>query len=373
MAELTNILLPQGHVFDHYQLLASCDLLTSVNETLNEWKLKKFLTDVQYIYKKVQYQIFNVYKDGIECDKIQFRSGFEIFEYVTKKLNEALPFSCNMYYDFNKKNIILMNNGIQYLFIPSIIENAKFKRLENVVESIIKRMIKEDNAKVKYTKQDILDFFKDESDISLKSDFARLKAMLWIYHFQTETEKETDSTHIYNDVGFSGPHAQIMSAFSKQLYGSSYLSEKQLVIVRKIIKRYAGQIVKLLTSGKIANGQNPKIEDAMKKWYQKNAKNYPTVTKTETEEKKKDNSNLIPQLTNSFQRWDFYIEYIDSLPQLLAAERKQYDIAKDYLSIDDENQRKQLYTIYNTKAPSSYKTSFDSFEKYMTNLAKKAK
>lgn len=76
-----------------------------------------------------------------------------------------------------------------------------------------------------------------------------------IYERQTADEKEAEATSHHNGVGFNGIDAAILSSFAKQVKawkakpeGARYprpLSEKQLALARKKMKKYAGQLARI--------------------------------------------------------------------------------------------------------------------------------
>lgn len=126
-----------------------------------------------------------------------------------------------------------------------------------------------------FNRDDMKNLFGEPEMITFKLDMARIKALLWIYKFQTEDEKESDSTHVYNGVGFTGIDGNILSSFAKQIMDKGFLSEKQLVILRKKIVKYEKQMVKI--SNSIAKGdlsKDKKIDDAITSWSKKNAYKY---------------------------------------------------------------------------------------------------
>jgi len=100
----------------------------------------------------------------------------------------------------------------------------------------------------KLTKRQIEDFVRQKLSTS---DVWAKKALLKIYEFQTESEKESGYTHIYNNIGFSGAHSEIMSSFSVQLLSKGWLSINQMKIVRKIIPKYSRQIIMISDINKL--------------------------------------------------------------------------------------------------------------------------
>ena len=77
------------------------------------------------------------------------------------------------------------------------------------------------------------------------NDKAIRKALLRIYDFQTQDEKYSQSTNKYNDVGFSGCDAQILSSFAEQIQKGWKLSPKQMGILRTKMKKYWKQILSI--------------------------------------------------------------------------------------------------------------------------------
>lgn len=70
------------------------------------------------------------------------------------------------------------------------------------------------------------------------------KACTRIFEYQTAAEQETESTRFFNGVGFTGSDAGILSSFAKQINRGRQLSEKQNYILKKLMPKYAGQLVK---------------------------------------------------------------------------------------------------------------------------------
>lgn len=87
------------------------------------------------------------------------------------------------------------------------------------------------------------------------SDAWVLRALVVIFEYQTAEEQNTESTRDANGVGFSGIDGQIMTSFAKQVLRhqadpnpkfKSPLSERQMVICRNKIKKYSGQLARLV-------------------------------------------------------------------------------------------------------------------------------
>ena len=79
-------------------------------------------------------------------------------------------------------------------------------------------------------------------------------ALLKIYEYQTADEQVYGTTKHYNDVGFSGADAEILSSFAVQLQKKGFLSPKQMQIVAKKMKKYWKQILTVADETKILQG-----------------------------------------------------------------------------------------------------------------------
>lgn len=102
----------------------------------------------------------------------------------------------------------------------------------------------------KVTKGAIAEFVRNQ----LKTNETwQLAAMLKIYDFQTEDEKAIGDTCIYNGVGFSGAHGEIMSSLAVQYRTKGWLSPKQMAIVAKIIHKYTRQVIMISNMTKLEN------------------------------------------------------------------------------------------------------------------------
>ena len=87
---------------------------------------------------------------------------------------------------------------------------------------------------------------KDEmKEILTKYDDQVCKAVVKIYECQTTEEQKSHETKQNNGVGFNGADAPIMSSFAEFYMKRGYLSPKQLVVARKKIMKYAGQLCKI--------------------------------------------------------------------------------------------------------------------------------
>lgn len=76
-------------------------------------------------------------------------------------------------------------------------------------------------------------------------------ALIKIFDFQTETEKNVEATTDHNGVGFTGADGEILTSFAKQYLHKKYLSAKQMALLFKKIPKYWKQIVKISDEEKL--------------------------------------------------------------------------------------------------------------------------
>jgi len=69
-----------------------------------------------------------------------------------------------------------------------------------------------------------------------------IRAMLKIFEYQTEEEKNIEATTENNGVGFNGIDGEILTSFSHQVNRGRNLSMKQLAILFKKMPKYAKQL-----------------------------------------------------------------------------------------------------------------------------------
>ena len=82
-------------------------------------------------------------------------------------------------------------------------------------------------------------------EILNKYDDQVCKAIVKLYDYQTYDEQICQDTHEQNGVGFNGVDAPILSSFAEFYKKTGFLTPKQLVIARKKIMKYAGQLCKI--------------------------------------------------------------------------------------------------------------------------------
>lgn len=80
---------------------------------------------------------------------------------------------------------------------------------------------------------------------------AVVRGLIRIYERQTEDEKKMEQTHVDNGVGFTGADSKFMTILAKFYIQNGYLSFKQMEIVKKRMKKYAGQLAKIANENEI--------------------------------------------------------------------------------------------------------------------------
>lgn len=89
-----------------------------------------------------------------------------------------------------------------------------------------------------WTKEEILALI-DENDEMVK------RSLLKLYGYQTKDEQETKSTMSLNGIGFNSNDALILSNMAEFLTEKKFLTNKQIEFVRKRIRKYSKQLVKI--------------------------------------------------------------------------------------------------------------------------------
>lgn len=89
-------------------------------------------------------------------------------------------------------------------------------------------------------------------DLLQRSGVAVERALLVLYARQTETERDTHTTREHNGQGFGAFDADILTSFAEQISTNKYrraegqrLTEKQMELARKKVKKYVGQLVEV--------------------------------------------------------------------------------------------------------------------------------
>ena len=99
------------------------------------------------------------------------------------------------------------------------------------------------------SKKELVDYYKVR--LATNERWA-LRALERIAMRQTEYELENDLTNESNKVGFSGPDAEILTSFYRQVKRGYTLTSKQKVILFRKMPKYAGQLVSIsIQEGKV--------------------------------------------------------------------------------------------------------------------------
>lgn len=83
------------------------------------------------------------------------------------------------------------------------------------------------------------------------SDRAVVRALTTLYGLQTADEQQGDQTVYRNARGFNAADAEILSSFARQVHQrqaggrAELLSPRQLVVARRKLAKYAGQLARL--------------------------------------------------------------------------------------------------------------------------------
>jgi len=72
------------------------------------------------------------------------------------------------------------------------------------------------------------------------------RAILAIWRFQTRDEKRDEATEHNNGVGFNGVDGKFLTSLGNQLNSGRHLSEKQRYVARRKMKKYTGQLLRVI-------------------------------------------------------------------------------------------------------------------------------
>ena len=75
------------------------------------------------------------------------------------------------------------------------------------------------------------------------NDKAVYRALVLLYSFQTDEEKNTDKVKTVNGKGFNKLDAEILSSMARQVKSGRHLTDKQMYVARPKLMKYAGQIL----------------------------------------------------------------------------------------------------------------------------------
>lgn len=72
-----------------------------------------------------------------------------------------------------------------------------------------------------------------------------IRGLVAIYNRQTDDEKNDGLTKHENGIGFNGVDSAILSDMARQYVERKFLTNRQIVIVRKKMLKYAGQLANI--------------------------------------------------------------------------------------------------------------------------------
>ena len=89
---------------------------------------------------------------------------------------------------------------------------------------------------------------KDQLVIALRRQITTdegkaIKALMTLFDYQTEDEKESEKTQHSNGVGFMQNDDRILTSLAKFYQDRGYLTSKQVSILMNRIGKYAGQLI----------------------------------------------------------------------------------------------------------------------------------
>jgi sulfur transfer protein SufE len=79
----------------------------------------------------------------------------------------------------------------------------------------------------------------------LSSDWWLTRGVVAIFNKQTEDEKSAETTNRTNGIGFTGADARFGSGMAKILIAGYTLTPKQTIATRKMMQKYAGQLLRI--------------------------------------------------------------------------------------------------------------------------------
>lgn len=103
---------------------------------------------------------------------------------------------------------------------------------------------------MKITKKEQENFLKNK--LSNDKKWAS-RALIRIYQFQTEYEKNSQHTYYYNNVGFNGVDSEILTSFAEQFNKRGFLTNKQYKILFNKMPKYWRQLINISDQNMLKN------------------------------------------------------------------------------------------------------------------------
>ncbi len=101
------------------------------------------------------------------------------------------------------------------------------------------------------SKQELISKLKKQ--ISIK-DSTAIHTLLFIYNRQIDDEQQQETVKYRNGIGFKPQDVKLGSSFAKWYNDKGFLTAKQIVSVKKLVEKYAGQVIESkICSGEIVN------------------------------------------------------------------------------------------------------------------------
>lgn len=92
-----------------------------------------------------------------------------------------------------------------------------------------------------------MEYTKEQVKFNIATDVKWLeKAIVVIYTYQTMDEKHDGETKHNNGVGFNGCDSKALSYYARYINSGGHLTGKHLERARKLMPKYAGQILELI-------------------------------------------------------------------------------------------------------------------------------
>lgn len=89
-------------------------------------------------------------------------------------------------------------------------------------------------------------YTKDMIKAKIQSDDQWLiRGLTAVYARQTADEQASSQTSEHNGIGFNGVDAYLLSSFAQQAMAGRRMSSKQIMIARKKMVKYAGQLARI--------------------------------------------------------------------------------------------------------------------------------
>lgn len=102
----------------------------------------------------------------------------------------------------------------------------------------------------KYTKKAKIEFLKSK----MKDDKKwAVRGLIRVYQLQTSDEQQGHTVTYANGVGFTAFDADILSSFAEQVGKGRSLSDKQVSILKRLMPKYAGQLLTVADTTKLTD------------------------------------------------------------------------------------------------------------------------